>query len=77
MAHTVYIRFTVFSNLCRTSCNFENFENIVNLIYTVWAMSEMIISSMFAIVSMMRITGVEILRNSSFSKFLLRRCASC
>ena len=77
MAHTVYIRFTVFSNLCRTSCNFEKFENIGNLIYTVCAMSEMIISSMFAIVSMMRITGVEILHISSFSKFLLRRCASC
>ena len=60
MAHTVYIRFTVFSNWCRISCNFEKFENIGNLIYTVCAMSGMIISSMFAIVSMMRITGVEI-----------------
>ena len=35
------------------------FENTVNLLDTVWAMLEMIIYTMFAIVSMMRITIVE------------------
>ena len=29
--------------MCRTNCNFEKFENSANLIYTVRAMSEMII----------------------------------
>ena len=29
--------------MCKTSCNFEKFENSVNLIYTVCAMSEMMI----------------------------------
>ena len=46
--------------MCRTNSNFENFENTVNLIYTVCAMSEMMIQTMFAIVDMMRITGVVI-----------------
>ena len=45
--------------MCRTNCNFEKFENTVNLIYTVCAMSEMMILPIFAIVSMMRITGIE------------------
>ena len=44
----------------RTNCKFEKFENTVYLIYTVCAMSEMMISTMFAIVNMMRITGVVI-----------------
>ena len=29
--------------MCRTNCKFEKFENTVNLIYTVCAMSEMMI----------------------------------
>ena len=50
--------------MCRTNSNFENFENTVNLRYTVCAMSEMMIYTMFAIVNMIRITGVVILKNS-------------
>ena len=44
----------------RTNCNFEKFENTVNLIYTVSAMSEMMIGTSFTMVSMVRIIGVEI-----------------
>ena len=29
--------------MCKRNCKFEKFENTVNLIYTVWAMSEMMI----------------------------------
>ena len=46
--------------MCKTNCNFEKFQNAINLIYTVWAMLEMMIKTMFAMVSMMRITRVEI-----------------
>ena len=46
--------------MCRTNSIFEKFEITVNLIYTVCAMSEMIIKTIFAMVSMMRIRGVEI-----------------
>ena len=46
--------------MCKTNCKLEKFENIVNLIYTLCAMSEMMIKTKFAIGSMMRITGVEI-----------------
>ena len=46
--------------MSKTNCNFEKFENTLNLIYTVCAMLEMMIYTMFAIYSMMRITGVEI-----------------
>ena len=48
--------------------NFEKFENTVNLIYTMCAMSEMMIKAMFAILSMMRITGVEISKKSKCAK---------
>ena len=51
--------------MCKTNCKLEKFENTVNPIYTVCAMSEMTTYTMFAIVSMMRITGVE---NSKKSK---------
>ena len=54
--------------MCRTNCKFEKFENTVNLIYTVCAMSEMMIQSMFAIVNMMRITGVVISKMSKRAK---------
>ena len=54
--------------MCRTKGNFEKFENTVNLIYTVCAMSEMMISTMFAIVNMMRITGVVISKKSKCAK---------
>ena len=50
--------------MCRTNSNFEEFENTVNLMYTVCAMSEMMIQTMFAIVNMMPITGVEISKKS-------------
>ena len=50
--------------MCRTNCKFEKFENTVNLIYTVCAMSEMMIQTMFAIVNTMRITGVVISKKS-------------
>ena len=39
---------------------FQKFENTVSLTYTVCAMSEMMIYTMFAMVNLMRITGVEI-----------------
>ena len=44
--------------------NFEKFESTVNLIYTLCAMSGMMINTMFAIVNMMRITGVVISKKS-------------
>ena len=44
--------------MCITNSNFEKFENTVNLIYTVRAMSKMMIKTMFAIVNTMRITVV-------------------
>ena len=50
--------------MSRTNSNFEKFENTVNFIYTVCAMSEMMIYTMFAIVNMMRITGVVISKKS-------------
>ena len=46
--------------MCKTNGYFEKFENTVNLIYTVCAMLEMMIQTMSTIVSMVRITGVEI-----------------
>ena len=54
--------------MCKTNSNFEKFENTVNLIYTVCAMSEMMIQTIFAIVNMMRITGVEISKTSKCAK---------
>ena len=54
--------------MCGTNCNFEKFENTINLIYTVCAMSEMMIKTMFAIVSMTCITGVEISKKSKCEK---------
>ena len=50
--------------MCRTNSNFEMFENTINLIYTVCAMTEMMISSMFSIVNMMRFTGSVISKKS-------------
>ena len=50
--------------MCKTNCKFEKFENTVNLIYTVCAMSKMMLYTIFAIVSMMRITGLEISKKS-------------
>ena len=55
-------------SMCRTNRNFEKIENTVNPIYTMCAMSEMIILTMFAIVSMMRITAVEISKKSKCVK---------
>ena len=46
--------------MCKTKSNFEKFQNTVNLVYTVGAISEMMILTMFAMVSIMSITGVEI-----------------
>ena len=46
--------------MCQNKQEFRKFENIVNLIYTAYAISEMIIWTTFTIVSMVRITGVEI-----------------
>ena len=48
------------AKMCKRNCNFEKFQNALNLIYTVCAMLEMMIKTMFAIVSMMRITTSEI-----------------
>ena len=47
------------AKMCKTNSNFERFQNTVNLIYTVCAISEMMISRTFTIVSIVRITGVE------------------
>ena len=46
--------------MCKTNSHFENFENTVNLICTECAMLVMIIQTMFAIVNMLLMTGVEI-----------------
>ena len=46
--------------MSKRNSNFEKFENTVNLIYTVCAISDMMTWTMFTIVSMVRITGVEI-----------------
>ena len=54
--------------MCKTNYNFENFQNTLNLLYTLCAMSEMIISTMFAIVNMMRITGVKLSKKSKCAK---------
>ena len=54
--------------MCRTNCNFEKLQNTVNLIHTVCGMSELMIYTMFAIVSMIRITGVEISKKSKCAK---------
>ena len=48
----------------RANRKFEKFESTVNLIYTVCAMSGMMIYIMFAIVNMIRITGVVISKKS-------------
>ena len=48
------------AKMCKKNCNIEKFENTVNVIYTVWPMSEMMISTTFSIVSKVRISGVEI-----------------
>ena len=48
----------------KTICKFEKFENTVNLMYTVCAMSEMMIWTMFAKVDIMRLTGVAISKKS-------------
>ena len=62
--------------MCKANRKFEKFDNTVNLIYTVCAMSGMMIYAMFAIVNMMRITGVVISKkvhmcrtNCNFEKF--------
>ena len=54
--------------MLKTNCNFEKFEITVFLIYTVCAMSEMMIYPLFAMVSMMRIRGVEISKKSKCAK---------
>ena len=50
--------------MCKAKRKFEKFDNTVNLIYTVCAMSGMMIYTMFAIVNMMRINGVVISKKS-------------
>ena len=50
--------------MCKPNCKFRKFESTVNLIYTLCAMSGMMIYTMFAIVNMMRITGVVISKKS-------------
>ena len=46
--------------MCKRNSNLENFENTLSLIYTLCAMLEMMIETMFAIVSMIRLNGAEI-----------------
>ena len=50
--------------MCKANRKFEKFDNTVNLIYTVCAMSGMMIYAMFAIVNMIRITGLVISKKS-------------
>ena len=54
--------------MCKTNSNFEKLEITVNHIYTVCAMSEMMIKTMFAMISLMRITGVETSKKSKCAK---------
>ena len=54
--------------MCKTNGNFEKFEIAVKRIYTVRATSELMISTTFAMVSMMRITGVEYSNKSKCAK---------
>ena len=46
--------------MCQNKQQFRKFENIVNLIHTAYAISEMNIWTTFTMISMVRITGVEI-----------------
>ena len=46
--------------MCKSNSNFEKFENTVNLIYTLCAMSEMMIWTTFTIASMVRMSAVQI-----------------
>ena len=48
------------AKMCQNKQQFRKFENIVNLIYTAYAISEMMFWTTFTMVSMVRITGVEI-----------------
>ena len=54
--------------MCKTNFKLEKFENTVNPIFTVCAMSELMIYTMFAIVSMMRIIGLETSKKSKCEK---------
>ena len=56
------------AKMSKTNCKSEKFENTVNLIYTVCAKSEMMIETMLAIMSMMRITIGEISKKSKCAK---------
>ena len=47
---------------------FRKVESTVNLIYTVCAMSGMMSYTMFAIVNMMRLTGVVISKKSKYAE---------
>ena len=55
-------------NMCKTNSNFEKLEITLNPIYTVRAMSEMMIYTIFTMVSMICITGVEISKKSKCAK---------
>ena len=62
------------AKMCKTNCNVEKFENTVNVIYTVWPMSEMMISITFSKVSKVRISGVQIsLKPNVENKRLFRK----
>ena len=47
------------AKMCKKYCNFEKFQNAVNVMYKVCSTSEMMIWTMFTIVAMVRIIGVE------------------
>ena len=56
------------AKMCKTKCNFEKFQNTLNMMYTVCAMSEIMIYTLFVIVSTVRITAVQISKNLKCAK---------
>ena len=50
--------------MCKTNSNFEKSQNSLNLIYTVCALSEMMIYPLFAMLNIMAIRVVEISKKS-------------
>ena len=52
----------------KTNTNLEKSQHNLNMIYTVCAMSEITIQILFAIVSMVRITAVQISKTLKYAK---------
>ena len=54
--------------MCKTNSNFEKSQNNLNMMYTVGTISEIMLSNLFAIVSTVRITAVQISKNLKCAK---------